>query len=462
MTVSVRGSVHITPDAGSGAPSDLPSALPPATGRVTALLVAHDGATWLPRCLAAVLAQGADEVVAVDTGSTDDSLALLRQALGADNVVVADRRTGFGDAVRLGIAHAAARAGTADDGSPRWFWLLHDDCAPQPGALEALLDTAARSRQAGIVGPKLVDWDDPTRLLEVGLTVSRGGRRSTGVDGPERDQGQHDDISDVLALGTAGLLVRADVWDALGGLDPALPLFRDDVDLGWRAQLAGHRVVLATRALVADAQASTRGRRSVDAVRGPVRRVDRVHAMRVALARCSPWSVLPLLCWLLVAGVGRSLGHLDAKSPRRSLDELLATGLVLVTPWRWVSSRWRGRSTVAVRRRDIDQLLEPRLAGVRRTVDAIGVLALRGSDADTAASAAGLAEPGPVSEEADVVVAAPRLWLRRLATHPLTLLVLTLGAATVVSWRGLLGRALAHPALTGGELGRATGRPGDL
>jgi GT2 family glycosyltransferase len=437
------------------------------TARVTALLVAHDGAAWLPRCLAAVLDQGADEVVAVDTGSRDDSASLLRAALGDDRVVVTDRRTGFGDAVRLGIAHAevtaADSAGRPDLDSQHWFWLLHDDCAPQPGALEALLDTAARSRQVGIVGPKLVDWDDPTRLLEVGLTVSRGGRRFTGVDGPERDQGQHDDVTDVLALGTAGLLVRADVWHELGGLDPALPLLRDDVDLGWRAQLAGHRVVLASRALVADAQASTRGLRAVDAVRGPVRRVDRVHALRVALARCSPWAVLPLLCWTLVAGVGRSIGLLAAKAPRRSLDELVATVLVLVTPWRWVSSRWRGRTAVRVRHRDINQLLAPRLAVVRRAVDAIGVLAARDADDPAALAAGGApAEPGPVSDEADIVVAAPRIWLRRLATHPLTLVVLTLTAATAVAWRGLLGQVLANPALTGGQLGRATGRPADL
>jgi GT2 family glycosyltransferase len=432
---------------------------------VTALLVAHDGAAWLPRCLAAVLAQGADEVVAVDTGSTDDSPQLLRAALGADRVVVADRRTGFGDAVRQAIAHADTLTADRPVDDQRWFWLLHDDCAPEPGALDALLDTAARSRQAGIVGPKLVAWDDPTRLLEVGLTVSRGGRRFAGVDGAERDQGQHDEVTDVLALGTAGLLVRADVWHDLGGLDPALPLLRDDVDLGWRAQLAGYRVVLATRALVADAQASTRGLRHVDAVRGPVRRVDRVHALRVALARCSPWTVLPLLCWLLVAGVGRAVGLLAAKAPRRSLDELVATATVLLTPWRWIALRWRGRAAVRVRRRDINQLLVPRLAVVRRAVDAVGVLAVQGRDdaSDVAISAVSApAEPGPTSDEADAVAVVPRLWLRRLVTHPLTLLVLALAAVTAVSWRGLLGRVLAHPALVGGELGRVTGRPGDL
>ena len=64
------------------------------------------------------------------------------------------------------------------------------------------------------------------------------------------------------------MLVRRDVWDRLGGLAPALPLFRDDIDLGWRAQLAGHRVVVVPTARVADAQAGARGMRHLDAVHG--------------------------------------------------------------------------------------------------------------------------------------------------------------------------------------------------
>jgi GT2 family glycosyltransferase len=457
MTLSISGPPHTTPDHGSG---DSGVGAP----WVTAVLVSHDGSAWLPRCLEALRQQGADRCVAVDTGSRDDSVALLREALGPDHVVVADRRTGFGEAVRLGIAQAAALTTThasptsAPEGSEHWFWLLHDDCAPQPGALPALLDTAARSRQVGVVGPKLVDWDDPRRLLEVGLRVSRSGRRATGVDGLERDQGQHDDVTDVLALGSAGLLVRADVWQELGGFDPALPLLRDDIDLGWRAHLAGYRVVLAPRARVADAQAATRGLRSVDAVRGPVHRVDHVHGMRVALSRCSLAAVLPLLCWLLVLGLGRALGLLAAKAPRRSLQELIATATVLGTPWRWIGSRWRARGQMSTRRRDISQLLEPRFAGVRRAVDAVGVLAAHDSD-DAAAIAA---EPGPTSDEAEMVVVPPRLWLRRFVTHPLTLLVGGLLLATGVAWRGLLGTLLRDPVLTGGQLGRISGRPADL
>ena len=86
-----------------------------------------------------------------------------------------------------------------------------------------------------MLGPKLRDLADRRVLREVGLTIDRAGRRLTGVEPGEIDQGQHDGNRSVLAVSTAGMLIRRDVWDRLGGFDPLLPLFRDDIDFCWRA-----------------------------------------------------------------------------------------------------------------------------------------------------------------------------------------------------------------------------------
>ncbi len=421
--------------------------------RVTAVLVSHDGARWLPRTLAALAAQTrpADTVIAVDTGSDDGSPGLLRADPGVGQVHVVGRRTGFGAAVRTGLEHAGPDPATNAD----WVWLLHDDSAPQPQALAHLLDAAAASAQVGVVGPKLVSWEDPTRLVEAGLTVSRGGRRASGVAPDERDQGQHDHRTDVLAVGTAGLLVNRVLWDRLGGLDPALPLMRDDIDLCWRAHLAGRRVVLAPRAVVADAQAATRGLRSTDAVRGPVHRADRRHALHVALARCS-WPALPLLlAWLVLGGLVRSVGLLGAKAPRRAADELTATLAVALTPWTWLGSRWRARGTRSVRRRDVSGLLSPRLGFVRQAVERLGGLAAADGAEQTGLVAA---EPGPIADEADPVALPPARWPRRVLRHPLTGVLLVVAATTAMSSRALVGGGR----LAGGQLLPAQGRPGDL
>lgn len=400
----------------------------------------------------------------------------MRGELGDDHVVTAPRDCGFGDAVRRGVEHAAAlvTAGAtsivaAPDGAhaegeapTAWLWVLHDDCAPDPRALELLLDTATASSSAGVVGPKLVDWDDPHRLLEAGLTVSRAGRRSTFLDGVERDQGQHDHRSDVLAVSSAGMLVRQDVWDELGGFDRALKLLRDDVDLCWRAHLAGHRVLLAPRAVVADAQAATRGLRAVDAVPAAVQRVDRQHGQHVALARCS-WLALPWLLLRLVAvAIGRALLLLAAKSPRRAAEELHALAVTLLLPWRWLGSRWRARGRRVVPARSLSGLLTPRFNAVRHTVDVLGGWAARDGDDAPGGPGEAVVETGPVAEEAEPVVAAPAGLARRLLRHPLTLATLALVVFTAVAWRDLMGALFGSGALVGGELRGGLGDAGGL
>src|SRR5664280_2035229 len=184
-----------------------------------------------------------------------------------------------------------------------------------PEALARLLDAVLRSPSVGVAGPKLTMWDDPSRLLEVGLTVSRSGRRVGGPAIGEPDQGQHDHRSDVLGVSTSGMLIRLDVFQMLGGFDPAFGQFRDDLDLCWRAQLAGHRVVVAPRARMREAAASTNGQRSPDLSADAARRRDRRHGVQVALARCSPYVAPVLAIWIALASLGSAAVLLVAKRP---------------------------------------------------------------------------------------------------------------------------------------------------
>ena len=150
-------------------------------------------------------------------------------------------------------------------------WLLHDDSAPAPSCLERLLAAADAHPRTAILGPKALGWHDRRLLLEVGFSITGAGRRVTGLERREHDQGQHDDRSEVHAVGSAGMLVRRDVWDALGGFDPQLPLYRDDLDLCWRAWRAGHEVRVVPDAVIHHREASAHGRRADDiATLGPV------------------------------------------------------------------------------------------------------------------------------------------------------------------------------------------------
>ena len=129
------------------------------------------------------------------------------------------------------------------DGEGGFFCLLHDDVALDPEAIERLIEETYRSN-AGLVGPKLVEWDDPTILQSVGLNVDRIGEVEPLIGENEKDQEQHDSVRDVFALSSACLLIRSDLFRELGGFNRQIDFFGEELDLCWRAHLSGARVLI--------------------------------------------------------------------------------------------------------------------------------------------------------------------------------------------------------------------------
>ncbi|MGH3497118.1 MAG: glycosyltransferase [Nocardioidaceae bacterium] len=422
-------------------------ALPPA--RITVVVVAHDGARWLPRVLGALADQTLtpQAIVAVDTGSEDASARILVSELGTDEVVTAPRNTGFGAAVHAALAHAhehrmvttGSHARSDSDDVTDWVWLLHDDSAPAPDALEQLLRQVARTPDTAVVGPKLREWPSLRRLLEVGVTVTGTGRRETGLERGEPDQGQHDRPRDVLAVSTAGMLIRRDAWDDLAGFDPHLPLFGDDLDLGWRAARAGHRVRVAPDAVVFHAEASTRGLRPTAVVAGSVRQARRAGALYALLVNAST----PGFVWqwfrLLLGSVLRAGGLLLAKAPADALDELRAVASVHGRSGRLLAARRERRRTSRRPARAVRALLPPSLLPYRHGADAVVEVVraiVRPQEVTGAGRRVVAVETGPVPEDAEELP--PETGpLARLAQRPWFSTVLLLVIAALVSARGL-------------------------
>ncbi len=415
---------------------------------VTAVLVAHDGAIWLPEVLSCLAASTSPprQVICVDTGSIDTSRELLEAAYGS--VLSLPRDTGYGAAVTAGLV-GAPPAG--------WLWLLHDDCAVEPGTLSALLAHAADSPSAVLLGPKVRDWADPRVLVEVGVTTDAAGHRETGLERREYDQGQHDAVRDVLAVGTAGALIRRDVWDTLGGLDPSLPVFRDDLDLGWRVNAAGHRVVVVPQARVRHARAATTGRRSDGAASGRATGIDRRNALFVLLAHAGLLRLLVLLPWLAFVTLVRALALLLTRQVGPAGDELRALAGVLGHPARLGSARRARAATRTVSNRALRPLFASRAGRLRARAGALGDWLSGGA----APGVSALGDPGPEGPgELDALPAAGGGTVRRLLLRPAVLLTLSLALIALVAEHDVL--SVTGGVLSGGRLLPAPDGANDL
>ena len=330
--------------------------------RVTAVLVSHNGAVWLPEVVAALTSQTRpiDLITAVDTGSQDSSTKLLKSA--RIPFISADVETGFGQAISLAVNKLPKSV------DHEWIWLIHDDCAPAPTALAELLAAIDDRPQVVMVGPKLLGWHDRTHLLEAGVSIAGNGARWTGLEPLEYDQGQHDGNHDVLAVSTAGALIRRDVFEELGGLDPNLTLFRDDVDFGWRARAAGHSVMAATGAVAFHAQASANERRTVEVEGAFLHRpllLDRRNAAYVLLSNSSWWILPWLVIQLLGTAIARAIGYLIAKLPGYAADEILAVGSLIVRPGLIIAARKVRKKQRFVSARVIAEFIPPRWSQIR-------------------------------------------------------------------------------------------------
>ncbi|MFC7905243.1 glycosyltransferase [Streptomyces nigra] len=466
---------------------------------VTAVLVSHDGARWLPDALAGLLSQErpVQFAVAADTGSADQSAQLLTDALGDDRVLHLARRTGFGQAVEE--ANRTAPVLTPDEltylkrpsgwdpvtrtwrddaydlpelphGEPvQWLWLLHDDSAPEPDALAQLLRVVENEHELGrgddiaVVGPKLRGWYDRRALLEVGVTIANSGRRWTGLDRREQDQGQHDHVRPVLSVSTAGMLVRRDVFEELGGFDRHLPLMRDDVDLCWRATAAGHRVLVAPEAVVRHAEAASRERRAVDCVgrtAASPHKVDKAGAVYTLLVNTRSAALPWVLLRLVVGTVLRTLAYLVGKVPGQALDEIRGLMGTLLRPERIIAGR-RRRGAPVIDKGELRALFPPPGATVRATVEQAASSLVGRSDSEVASGAGrhgSAIESGPGGDDADFLEIEQFARLKRVARKPAPVLFLVLLLVSLIACRELLGGG----ALAGGALLPAPADVGEL
>lgn len=438
--------------------------LPRRHHHVTAVVVTHNGGTWLPAVMSTLASQTrpADGAVGVDTGSTDNSAAVLRATLGLDRVITTANE-GFGQAVRTGLERVGrieVQEGEEFAELITWVWLLHDDSAPDPGCLEALLATADDNPTASILGPKILGWHDRRLLLEVGVSVTGAGRRFTGLERGEHDQGQHDGVRDVMSVSSAGMLVRRDVWELLQGFDPQVPFFRDDLDFCWRAHRAGERVIIATDAVMHHREASAHGRRvrtgSDEAEQRP-HRLDREAAVHVLLAQSGRLAGIFVALRLLLGSAFHALAYALGKDFKSARDEVGAVLDVALHPGRLVFSRDLNGNT-ADEPISIVRSLRPTTASQLRQVfeSIIGIASTSGAASEPTVSAI---ESGPSDDDAAFLDSSSPGLLRRIFVRPGFLLFAALTVYSVIATRMLW---FGDGVLQGGALLPAPAGAGDV
>jgi hypothetical protein len=218
------------------------------------VVVNLNGARLLPGLLASLAAQTARdfELILVDNGSTDGSLRLVEgTANGLPfplHVIRNAANAGFGPASNQGLQLASAN----------WIAMLNNDARPEPAWLERLLDTTERMPRLGMVGSKMLRAHRPGEIDTAGIAVDWAGIAWDWRGGAADDPGERDLIEIFGPCGGAALYARA-MLDEVGAFDGDFFAYLEDVDLAWRARLAGWQACLQPQARALHAHSATLG-----------------------------------------------------------------------------------------------------------------------------------------------------------------------------------------------------------
>jgi hypothetical protein len=211
-------------------------------GVVSVVIVNYRGAEDTLTCIAGLadLEWPSDllEVVVVDNASGDDSVERISSGAPHVTLIASPDNTGFAGGCNLGAAHATGE----------YLALINSDARPHPRWLTAAVDVLRSQASVGAVASKVLDWSGET-IDFVGGGVNfqgQGYKREAGL--PDSDQWST--ARDVLFFTGSAAVLRRSAFEAAGGFDEQYFMFFEDVDLGWRLNLLGHRVRYVPASLV--------------------------------------------------------------------------------------------------------------------------------------------------------------------------------------------------------------------
>ncbi|MDR2010857.1 MAG: glycosyltransferase family 2 protein [Bacteroidales bacterium] len=190
-----------------------------------------------------VLLKNTDKNIAdiwvIDNGSTDESVSFLKNTFPEIKLVPLDKNYGFAEGYNKGLSQINAK----------YYLLLNSDIEVTHKWLEPLLELMENNPNIAICSPKLLDYKKRDHFEYAGAAggyIDKYGYpfcRGRIFENIEKDMGQYDNLTECMWVSGAALMIRSELYNKVGGFDDAFFAHQEEIDLCWRLQNLGYKIV---------------------------------------------------------------------------------------------------------------------------------------------------------------------------------------------------------------------------
>lgn len=227
-----------------------------AAAAVSVVVVNHRRPQLLDSCLRSLEAalatlDEASQTLVVDNGSHDGSVELIRERHPQADVIALEENIGFAGAVNRAVARTGGE----------WLLLVNNDATVAPDAVAAMLRAGRSAADVGAVAAQMRFAAPPHAINSAGIEVDRLGVAYDRLLGRPPEASERTPV-EVFGASAGAALYRRSMLESIEGFDPSFFVFLEDVDVAWRARMAGWRCLYAPDAVVQHHHSATAGHAS--------------------------------------------------------------------------------------------------------------------------------------------------------------------------------------------------------
>jgi hypothetical protein len=218
------------------------------TTKTAVVILNWNGKTFLEKFLPTLVNNTPAEadIWVIDNNSTDDSLLLLKQNFQTVKTIELDKNYGFAGGYNKGLVQINAK----------YFLLLNSDIEVPENWLNPLVEMMENNPDIAVCGPKLLSYEQKNHFEYAGAAggfIDRFGYpfcKGRIFDTCEEDKGQYNQASDCFWISGAALMIRSEIFNKVGGFDDDFFAHQEEIDLCWRIQNLGYRIVCEPKSFV--------------------------------------------------------------------------------------------------------------------------------------------------------------------------------------------------------------------